>query len=94
MTFKLDKTRRILTELAKMCEDMWLERGAFEELLIRQGFSPDQLEELKAKVKGAPDAREQARKVFAGMWQTLEDQGREALIEDQLAGPPPSGKPN
>jgi len=75
-----------------MCEDLWLERNVFEQALIQLGVDPQQVAKLAADVKTDVDARAQAHQAFVGMVKPLEDQGREALIEDLLKGPLPTDK--
>jgi hypothetical protein len=83
-----------ITGLTEAFKDLWLERGAYADLLTRHyGYSQEQLENLSNLVKRDPAAREQAEQAFARMGQAIEA-ARVALIQELSRQHPPTGRPN
>jgi hypothetical protein len=95
MPLDFEKVRDIVRQLAKMAEDMWIERESMKITLHQVcGFPKETIEESLAIAKKSEEMRAEAHQAFSGMWKALEDASFEIVAEELMKDPPSNDKPN
>lgn len=85
MNRDFEKVREIIRQLAEICEGMWIERESMRHALIHVcGVNPEVLEESMKIAKTSPEMKADARKAFAGMWASLQDESLEIVVEELM----------